>query len=290
MTIKHAWIGYDNIFTRKTSVVTSNGAATGFPASNLKNWYNWQRFKGTAATVFVTVDAGAPVFCNYLALSGFGEGGLQGGNLALQVSNDSTTWTNVVTINVASTEGVTLYNGTYWYDGTRYVSSSVVPIKQNIAVRFTGQTWRYWRVRLAGTVAPPMLGVVGLGRALDFPIGFYADSLKPRWNKDTEVINSISERGAFLGRSIVRSGNKPFSFNVEPVAHDWVDDYWMPFKDHAELLPFFFVWEDDPVDPLTGTFNTRDVLLAWTNGVFPNATVKDRRWASVSLSCEGTLE
>lgn len=278
----HAWVGYDNlVMSRKILPGTEDPA---YPLANLKNWYSWQRWKPgddpSVVTWGVTIDCGVTGgiadYAAVLSHSGIETFVVAGKN------NLSDPWTDIVQL-VMSANAAT-YGGLYTYNGAQ-IYRSIKKTDKNIAVRFDQTNYRYYFFWFKGTVAPSV-GVLALGKALDFPRGFYGGFIRPAWNKDVETTNSISERGQFLGRSIVRSGNRPFVITQTHVTHGWVDTYWQPFREHADLFPFVFVWEPNPVDLINGTINNTDVLQAWLRAWRPS-TLKDKRFAEVGGEFEG---
>lgn len=277
---KHAWIGYDNHLMTGGHTVTANNEASGYPVSNLRNWFAWQKWKATSgSSVTVTINCGVAKVASYAAICA--HSGIQ--SVYLHGSANGTTWTPIISFGIVGA----MYNATYTYNGaTTYSSINVTT--NNIALRFDEVSYKYYRFTFNGSVAPSV-GVLAVGKALDFPRGFYGGFVRPAWNTTVETTNSRSQKGVFLGRSIIRSGTRPFSLALQYVPHAWIDSYWMPFKAHADLYPFVFVWEPDPLDPTTETFNNTDCVLAWISNWQPTK-LKDQRFATCGADFDGVVQ
>lgn len=280
---RFAWIGWQNFFHDFASTLTASGSENGFPVANLANWYTWQRWKGNASGPwYIRVDCGAARGIDYATIGGHS---LNGHVLLLQGSNDAVTWTTIQDMTPGG--GATLfYNGVHYYDGGVNFAAASTYGPNNISVRVGLTSFRYYQLAISGGVGVPSIGVFSIGRALEFPLGFYGGFQRPYWNEQTDTTNSISERGLFLGRSIQRVGLRPFKIPLTYMRHDWIDDYWMPFREHAELKPFVFVWE--PSGIAEGVVNNKDTAIAW--GQLDSTPLKDQRFASVGIQCEGSLK
>ena len=54
------------------------------------------------------------------------------------------------------------------------------------------------------------------------------------------VTNNKSEKsGIYLGRSVVRTGAKQQTINLDKISHSYIYNTWLPFKTHAELKSVF---------------------------------------------------
>ena len=77
--------------------------------------------------------------------------------------------------------------------------------------------------------------------------GFYRDIQPPHLNEDVVVTNNKSESGVFLGRSLVRTGAKQQTINIDSLSHNWIYNTWLPFKKSAELNPFIYSFGNTPL-------------------------------------------
>lgn len=191
---------FENVFEDGTLGGTT--PATGFPASNALDWrigtpYRWK--SGTTATViYYTVDLGvgntaAP---DTLAIGGHN---LFSADAKIRVE--------------ASTDDIT-----YNEDATDYhTPTDNYPLYIKLT---SGYDRRYWRIAIheaangANTAAAPQIGVITLGRRMEFPHGpeegFDAYGFDPREE------NNVSERGGFLGTNI-KSVVKSFGIQYQSV-------------------------------------------------------------------------
>ena len=80
---------------------------------------------------------------------------------------------------------------------------------------------------------------------MEFELRFLQRALhRLKLNEDIVVTNNKSESGIYLGRSIVRTGIKPTSINLDNISHAWLYATWLPFKKHAEgLSVLLFIWQ-----------------------------------------------
>lgn len=279
----NAWIGWQNFFHDFSGTLSASGFENGFPVANLANWYTWQRWKGDATGPWwVKVDCGQPRGIDYCAIGGHS---LNGHTITLQGSNDDATWVDIVDMTPGGS-AAQLYNGVYYYDGGINIAAASTYGPNHIAVRVSLAVYQYYRVLMSGGVGVPSIGIVSIGRALEFPLGFYGGFPRPKWNELTQTTNSVSERGLFLGRSVQRVGLRPYKVTLTHMRHDWIDNYWMPFKEHAELKPFVFVWEHAGI--AVDVVNNTDCAIAW--GQVDASPLKDQRFASASIQCEGSLK
>lgn len=113
--------------------------------------------------------------------------------------------------------------------------------KARFRVNTVDITARYWRLVCSGHNAPPTIGVLVIGKSIHLPSPEHPFSI-PMISRDTEVLNSQSEAGEFIGRSILRQGMRTgLKYSQLPVS--WARGTWEPFLRLAELNPFFFAYD-----------------------------------------------
>lgn len=226
---------YENIFEDGT--ITSDSEASGFIDDNITDWrvgtaFRWKAGDTTSPT-YVAVDLGVGNTANPTTVAIGGHNLFSAGaQWKIQYSND-----NFVT-------------------DTNDAHSFVVPTDDLPAMKtFTASAQRYWRIYIeavAGatsdfTVAP-QLGVVTLGRRIDFELGALPD-LDP-YNDMPETDWAVSENGSMLGANL-RYIRKIFRINYD--APGFTDtNFFDPtgggltwdsgFIPHARSKPFWFAW------------------------------------------------
>ena len=85
------------------------------------------------------------------------------------------------------------------------------------------------------------IGSIYAGVALQLMRPFYAGFTPPRWAEKTTYRNTNSSTGNFLGRDIVRVGGET-SIDVNNLDNDWIETYFMPFKNAVKLSPYYIAW------------------------------------------------
>jgi len=86
-------------------------------------------------------------------------------------------------------------------------------------------------------------GVVSFGASLELENGMMPGFKPPIFGNEDEYINSISDNGAFIGRSLVRYG---VSFDIKQsfMEPSFIRASYIPFLEHAQAKPFFFSWDN----------------------------------------------
>ena len=234
-------IGYDNLCTRLTP--TASSAAATAPAINLKDWHGWSRWTaGTAGTSHtVTWDAGSgnTASADYAAI--YGHDLVTGDSIVVESSPNGSTWTTQATILPAAS-----------------VAAWDAPA-QSILCRFAAAVAvRYWRLRWAlASSRTPSLSVAAMGALMTSERGAHVGMMPLRSGRRIEQLNSTSDAGHFLGRSLVDRGVAG-KIDLEPLTPAWVESTWMPFSQHAQSYPFFLAWPPLALSASAG------VVLAWS--------------------------
>lgn len=255
-----SYLGYDNLYLQTGAVVADSGADAGFPSANATSWLTsgggWQTTGAGDRTLVATLLAAANANSYAIYKHNLGTLGL---TVKLQYSSDGAAWTDVTGSEKTPADDTVIY----------FVATAPVSAK-------------YWRIHIAGMAA---------GETLIVGQAFIGESLQvfsppePGWSPpnlalNNEFVNSRSEGGDFLGRSLVRRGSKT-DFSIGLVDADWVRTDWLPFLLAAEEHPFYHAWD---------TVNyPSEVSFCYTTKTQKPKYVSSR-WMSIDLSFFALLE
>lgn len=168
--------------------------------------------------------------------------------------------------------------GATWTAAGAAVSpGNTVPIYKVLAAPITAVDWE---VEIVTPVAVD-IGVLFIGYDFQFERGCWVGFSPPRLARDTDITNVTSQAGVFLGRTIQRNG-VTFDFPLDKLTPEWVETYWRPFVVHAELLPFFVLWNK------SGFPN--DVAYAWAERKIPVQEYSHVNFMKAGMSCRGKVE
>lgn len=119
---------------------------------------------------------------------------------------------------------------------------------------------------------------ISFGKRLQMPYGQYIGFTPPQQNKNDTILNSISQNGTFVGRSILRKGiNATFEFVGLTFA--FIRSEWTNFIEYAEKYPFYVIWNYE-------TYPDETAYL-WTAGNIENPVISNYGYYTVSLNCNG---
>lgn len=210
-------LAYTNLLESASSVAASS-EAVGFDVENAFDWLTFDFWKPTGSTSeTLTADMGSAAAADYWAVYAH-DAHTQGATLQLRGSTDNFSASDVLVDSVAPASGA--------------------PIVRT----FTSVSYRYWRLVIVGGSAASSIGVFSFGPRLDMPDGMQIGFTPPTMSYNDEVLNSESQGGAFLGRSIVRQGAEG-RMQFELMTPAWVRSDWLPFLEHARIKPFFLSWD-----------------------------------------------
>lgn len=248
-----ARIGYDNLLEQAVIVVASSENSD-FPVQNTYDWLTSDYFKpALSGTVNITATLASPKTADYFAFFGHDLYN-HGGTIKLQ-----------------------------WWNGSAYVDcfAAVTPTDNTPQfITFTAQTATIWRVVITCT-SVFSLAVLSFGAQLTLERGMYLNWTPPPLGRATELVNSISDGGAFLGRSIIAKGVKT-TLELQYASDAWVRTYWPAFVRHAEQKPFFFV-PDAVGQPL-------EVVYCWAEDDIPAPKHTHYGFMGVSIPIRGMVE
>lgn len=243
MSFDAAFIGYQNRVTSAT--LSAVGVTSGYSVNSLKNWQPFEFVSFDAGSNSITIDCGSAVSVDYFAIGAHELFTSNTDNIILKASalSDFSVSVTLATINNTSA-GV--YDGSYRYNTSTSIPSQSVDDNYNVCLKLDSVSYRYYRLEFtASTVV--RIAVLAIGQRMEFELGFYKGIAPPKLNEDIVVTNNKSESGIYLGRSIVRTGVKPTSINLDNISHSWLYATWLPFKKHAEVYPFFYSFGNTPL-------------------------------------------
>ncbi len=247
-----AYIGYNNIFETGTVTVTSE--ATGYEKENAYDWLSGDWWQASAAgTVYITVDMGSATTVDYWALA-FHDMADNSATIKPQYSSGSTSpfnWSDLDTVQTPSANNEMIF---------RPVTSVNV---------------RYYRFEITSTGNASFIGAVAMGQSLTLQRPLMSPFVTPYHGRNKKIMNSITEGGNFVGKSVYRNGYQ-FEIDQRNVTPAWVSSNWEALADHVEIKPFFFLYdyEDAPTE----------VAFCWTNGI-NNPTYNADAYMDFSLDC-----
>lgn len=250
--LTHARIGHATI--TRTGTLLASGEQAGFEADAALNPLTYEFWKPDALPATWRIDAGAAVSVDYIAIASHTLG-TDGASVKPQFSDDDSIWNDITGISAHSPTD----NGP-------------------ILFLFASESHRYWRIEVTGTTIPS-IGVVFIGVALAMPRAIYGGHSPLDLARTTVIRPQSSERGQFLGRSIVRSGfHADFSWaNLTP---SFYRSEFEPFVKDALEFPFFLAWRPS-------TF-TESVGYVWTGqDIAPTNMGVGKGLMTVSISVVG---
>jgi hypothetical protein len=277
----YAFVGYENRATAETSTISATNVAAGFSEQSLANWQAFDYTQFNSGESSIVIDCGAPVDIGYFALAGHTLFSSQASPISLEFSSDPSFSAGQTVLSV-----LLFIAGQQLYEGiTTTGDFPAQVISGNPATVFkinAGAEYRYVRLSFSSPV-PCKIGVIAFGERMQFQRGFYTGFTPPSLNEQVDVSNNRSETGQYLGRSIVRSGAASGSIDLERVTRDWIDAVWTPFRQHADLYPFFLRWGNNAVV---------DATLAHQQSWSPSRTIRrigTTEFYAVGVKYEGVI-
>ena len=249
--LTHARIGWQTVLP--DAVVTASSESAGFPVSSLKNPLTYDRWLPASLPATVTIDAGAAVPVDYLGV-------------AAHLLRDGQNAVTLEYLDEASPPGT-------WIE----VAAEVPADNGTVMLLFPEVFARWWRLTFAGASAQPV-GVVFLGKALAMQRPFYQGHTPLTLSGDTVIRPTRSERGQFLGRSIIRGGFRT-GVSWSNLTAAWVRSDLEPFIEAARTSPFFFAWRPASFP--------REVGYVWTSQDIAPSNAGPRDRMAVDFDIEG---
>lgn len=202
-----ARIGYHNL--ARAASISASSAEADYPALAARNDNTFEFWKPTGAAATWRADLASAQIVNYMGVYG----DFNGAALRAQYSTDDAAWSNA--------------------------SDVASPTGDSALFLFPQQTARYWRLLVATAV--PTIGHIRFGRILTMERPIMQGVNPITLARSTVIRPTISERGQWLGRSIIRSGLEA-SYQWKNLSAAWVRTTFDPFALDAREHPFFFAW------------------------------------------------
>lgn len=212
--LTHARIGHATI--TRTGTLLASGEQAGFEADAAINPLTYEFWKPDALPATWRIDASAAVSVDYIAIAAHTMG-TDGASVKPQWSDNDSAWNDITGISAHAPAD----------DGP-------------ILFLFASEAHRYWRLQVTGSTLPS-LGVIFIGAALAMERPIFGGHSPFDLSRTTVIRPTTSERGQFLGRSIVRSGfNAEYSWSH--LTPSFYRDEFDLFVADALEFPFFMAW------------------------------------------------
>lgn len=167
-----------------------------------------------------------------------------------------------------------------WYSAAMTEQTALLPDHADnrpIMMLVEELTSTKFRLKFAGE-STPTIGVVYMGKALEMQRALYGGHTPINLARSTMVRPNLSERGQFLGRSIVRTGASG-AWTWGNLKAEWVRAHLDPFVEAARTDPFFILWRPDSFPGEAG--------YCWTLGDPAPSNSGVRDLMTFSLEAEG---
>ncbi len=248
-----SYIGYDNAMLRDGASISASQATPSHPASDAAGWSaatQWRTDVGGNQTITLSLPAPEEIDSWGLYKSNLGD--VTPSQVVAEYSTDGINWVAFGTPFAPVGESPTIFE---------IVEPAVIA--------------QFWRLRITGAQDPIFLANLFFGKALRL---FGSPELgwsPPKLARANDFINSRSEGGDFLGRSLIRRGSKT-NFSLSVVQRAWVYDNWLPFMKAAELHPFYFAWDAVTLPS--------DAAFCYTDGPIPKPQFNAPQHLNLGLS------
>jgi len=210
------------------------------------DWRTDTKAEIAAGNYYFVVDYGTSVQCDYIGVFAHSLG--PNGTIQVESGTSSTgPWTSLASKTFTKSEC--------------YVGA------------FTATSSRYWRV-WGTAAAAAKIGVIALGKRIDFPTGMPPGFMPPMFN-DVETKTNVSANQQVIGRTIVE---KPRDLNLDfnMLPDTWVRSTLAPFLENRVFeKPFFFAWDY--------VRYPNETAWCWTNKVQALPSYTSHKYMSVSI-------
>lgn len=250
--LSNARIGYKTLWRADGASVSASSEQAGFPVSSTTNELTYEFWRPQTLPASWDLNLTTPGVANYLGIASHS---LDGSKIKLQVNNGG------------------------WQDITQFF---LVDDKTPIMILFDRVTSTQFRILIEdGEI--PSIGVVFIGETLEMQRPIYGGHSPINLSRQTTISGNISERGQWLGRSLVREGVET-SFSFENLTAEWYRENFDPFAEYATQAfgTFFIAWR--PIK------YPKEVGYCWTNSdIKPNNSSK-RDLMDVDFNVQGQLD
>ncbi len=162
-------------------------------------------------------------------------------------------------------------------DNNQTISSIEVPDYKPIIFYFEPIVTNKIRIQITGNNLP-LIGVIFTGKALVMQREIYGGHSPITMSRTTTKRTNESERGQWLGTTIVRQGYET-NYTWNYLNANWVREFFDPFILHARNKPFFIAWR-----PSSFLFET--AYCYSTKDIHPD-NMGTRDFMSVKMSVKG---
>ena len=207
--LSHARILYDNLF--------NNGIVSLPAAQGIANSNTYERWRLTGSNQNIIVSANSNQTINAICLGAHNLGAVNGTVTIATSASTSAAFINRATITPATNNAI------------------MVLLTSNLVVR---------RIRLTVNSASAEIGILYAGLALVMPRPIFGGHAPITLQNKVNYINSSSENGQWLGRTINRRGYAT-SYKWSFITDEWYRLNFSPFVESTNLYPFFIAWRPD---------------------------------------------
>ena len=264
-SLKNTHIGYENLIT---SVLASSSAA-GFGASALLNGFTYDFWRSATSSAVLTLDTGSTNEIDYIGLA---KHNLEGRELILSVSTNGIDYIEHLIFSLTSNDAAMVI---FPEVSARYIRLEIGGAADStIEADFTTQ--EYFFDDSAAYAA--QVAVINIGKSLEMQRMIFGGHSPAKLSTNAELRPNTSEGGAWLGRSVIRSGVMT-EYSYSNLTGAWYRSKFDPFAKFAITNPFFIAWR-----PLG---YASECQYAWTEKpISPNNTGPND-WLGVSFNVVG---
>lgn len=240
---------YNNLSAAAT--ITASSEATDFDKENVQDGLTSTFWKPTSQDSYLEFDMGSATEIDYIGIAGH-NCGTQG---------------NTVLID-------------YW-DGADWQNIDSVSPSDDTVILFLFETANYTKFRVQFTGGSvPSVACIFMGVQLVMQRQIYGGHTPIIFAKQNVIRPNISEKGHYLGRSVVRGGAF-LSADFSNLTAAWVRNNILPFIEDAVDNPFFFAWRP--------TSYPDEVCYCWTDGDLSASNIGQRDLMQFSIRANARL-
>lgn len=256
MPTSNARIGYVNLLEYGTVVASSENPE--FPVENCYDWNTGDWFKPAASgTITIDLTLPGPMTADYFAYYGQ---------------------------NLYQFSGTNTIRLQYWNSGSgTYIDAfaAIHPDDNSPQFKsFNSRTTDKWRVVIVATDVFA-LNAISFGPQLALEYGMYLDWTPPILARDTKLITSRADGGAFLGRSVISTGIST-DIILQGASDSWMRTNWVDFVEAAEKRAFFFVPDI--------TNHSSEAVYCWVEETIPKPKHTNYGYMGATIPIKGLVE
>ncbi len=228
-------IGWHNLVTQSNAF--ADQSATDHPEGYLgipATYLYWKGEDSDDQTIGVSLGTAATV--NYIALARHNLGTI-GATYVIESSSNGSNWTELT-------------------------DERILPNDNSLIHEFEDTFASWFRVSLSGMFGVPEVGVMYVGQILRLQRRLYVGHTPLVYGRKSDVTNSFSEDGQFLGR-VVRSRRYESSIALQNLTPSWFRNKLEPFFHESVQSPYFVAWRPSQYPTETGyVWNTSDPTVS----------------------------